>query len=73
MLLNATKIKTINFSLRKDMVMLGNIQMNSNTHNVENVECLKLLGIGIDNQMTFQNHITKIRQSAMEELIRYLC
>ena len=63
MLLNATKTKTLNLSLKKQMIMSKTLTMNQ-SHNVDNVASTKLLGLTIDQHLRFNEHVANITKSA---------
>ena len=63
MRLNAAKTKVMNLSLRKTLTMSSNLLMNEQ-HKVENVSSSKLLGVTIDEHLTFQTHVEEIKKAA---------
>ena len=63
MQLNAAKTKIMNISLRKTLKMTG-CHVLDRVHNVDEVTHTKLLGVNIDNHLSFQKHIDTITQTA---------
>ena len=57
MLLNATKTKVMNLSVRKKISIENEITYNST--DIETVTTAKLLGITIDQHLTFNDHVTE--------------
>ena len=66
MQLNAAKTKIMNISLRKTLKMTG-CHVLDRVHNVDEVTHTKLLGVNIDNHLSFQKHIDTITQTANRE------
>ena len=63
MMLNASKTKVLNVSLKKTITMTDTYTIND-THHVEMENQAKLLGVVIDNHLNFGSHITSIRKAA---------
>jgi len=63
MILNASKTKVMNLSLRKELLMTGHHVIN-NTHSIETTTCARLLGVDIDRHLKFDKHIERITTSA---------
>jgi hypothetical protein len=62
MILNASKTKVLNVSLRKDLTMNANHTVNYN-HSVDIVDETKLLGVHLDSHLNFGHHIESIRKA----------
>ena len=65
-MLNASKTKVLNVSLKKTITMTDTYTIND-THRVVMENQAKLLGVVIDSHLNFGSHITSIRKAAIKE------
>jgi hypothetical protein len=66
MRLNTQKTKSLNISLRKELIMKSNLTIDGS--DIENVTSSKLLGVTIDSHLTFSDHIAERRKSTNRKI-----
>lgn len=67
MRLNRQKTKSLDISLRKEIITMKN-NLITGCSEIENVISSKLLGITIDSHLTFSDHIIERRESAYRRM-----